>query len=71
MTIDVMEILYRGQSDARDIVGLRLADGTEITSDHAIAMMQYHGENYRYRTPLGWRYIGLVHRKVLVPALAA
>lgn len=69
MRYDVREIVRGDSPQALRVVGLRLSDGSEITSETAIAMIKHHHARFCEWTGDRWREIGIVNRKMIVPEL--
>lgn len=71
MPYDVEEVVTRGPEQDRKVVLLRLTDGTEITSECAIAMINNQGVRFRHRTSDGWKTIEVIHKIMWTTELAA
>jgi hypothetical protein len=64
MRYEVSSFVHEGPPQARRIVGLQLTNGSEITSECAIAMIQRHGAEFRQWTGDRWKEVQLIRRKV-------
>lgn len=64
MDYEVSDVVRSGPEQAARIIGLRLRDGSEITSESAIAMVQYHGAKFVRMVGNRWQEVRVVHRRV-------
>lgn len=71
MEYEVLDVLRNGPEHATRITGLRLGDGMEITSESAVAMIQYHGAKFIRKVGNRWQELGVVHRRVWLTELDA